>query len=199
MSFDPRTLDFYDTNAADYARFAAPEGPYPRLERFLSLMPEGARVLDLGCGTAWAAAAMRDAGLQADAMDASEGLAEQARALYGIEVRRGRFRTLSVRQRYHGIWCHFALQHAERTDRPQIFERLHTALKPGGLLYLSAQKGPVEWRDAHDRLYCPFREEDLRDLLAGAGFDEPEFETDSGKMYDGTSTLNIYAWARSHA
>lgn len=199
MSLDPPTLEFYNTNAAEYARFAAPEERYPRLDRFISMMPEGARVLDLGCGTGWAAAAMRDAGLHPDAIDASDGLAEQARALYGIEVRPGRFRTLSARQRYHGIWCHFALQHAAREDRPQIFERLHAALKRGGLLYLSAQKGPVDWRDAHDRLYCPFREEDLRALLAGAGFDEPELDTDTGRMFDGTPTLNIYAWARADA
>ncbi len=199
MTFDPQTLEFYNTHAAEYADFAAEDPAHPRLQRFISLMPAEARVLDLGCGTAWAAAAMRDAGLQADAMDASEGLAAQALARHGITVRLGRFRTLSVRQRYHGIWCHFALQHALREDRPQIFERLHTALKRGGLLYLSAQKGPVDWRDGHDRLYCPFREEELRNLLATAGFAEPEFETDSGKMYDGSSTLNIYAWARSDA
>lgn len=197
MSADPETLAFYDDNAADYADYAAGTGEHDKLQAFAAELPEGARVLDFGCGTGWAAAAFAERGFKADAMDASAGLAEEAAQRYGITVRRGDFRTLSLRQRYDGIWCHFALQHAPREDRPQIFERMHTALKPGGLLYLGVQKGPLDWRDTHGRLYCPFREEDLAALLAEAGFDTPRFEYGTGKNYDGTPTLNLYGWARS--
>ena len=196
MSTDDKTLAFYDGNAADYATFAAESAEHPKLAAFMAEMPEGARVLDFGAGIGWAAAAFRDAGLSVDAMDASRGLAEQAKARYGIEVRVAHFRTLSARSRFDGIWSHFALQHAPRAERPEIFERLATALRPGGLLYVGAQKGPLDWRDDLGRLYCPFREDDMSALLAANGFDEPRYEYGSGTNYDGSPSLGLYTWAR---
>ncbi|MEO1314425.1 MAG: class I SAM-dependent methyltransferase, partial [Pseudomonadota bacterium] len=196
MTADPQTLAFYDENAEDYARFASENAEHPRFKAFVAELREDARVLDFGCGTGWAAAALIEAGFAADAMDASAGLAEMAAKLYGLEVKIGAFRTLSRRARYDAIWCHFALQHAPREDRAQIFERMGTALKSSGLLYIASQKGPRDWRDDHGRLYCPFRDDELTELLLDAGFEEPELEFGTGKMYDGTSTLNVYVMAR---
>lgn len=196
MTADPQTLAFYDQNAAAYAEFADPEAENPWLAEFLAELPEAARVLDLGCGTGWAAAAMIDAGHQVDAMDASAGLAAEAAGRHGLEVKVAAFRTLSRRARYDAIWSHFALQHAERNERPQIFERIAVALKPGGLFCMAAQKGPRDWRDTEGRLYCPFREEDLAALFAANGLTSVKVAFGTGKMYDGTPTLNIYAMAR---
>lgn len=198
MSTDPQTLAFYDQNASAYAEFAQEGAAHPRLKTFLAQLAPQSRILDFGCGTAWAAAALIGAGHNADAMDASAGLAAEAARRHGITVKITDFRTLSRRARYDAIWCHFALQHAPRADRPQIFERMATALKPGGLLCMGVQKGPRDWRDSHGRLYCPFRDEELSDLLTAAGFVDPVLEFGTGKMYDGTPTLNLYANARTH-
>ncbi|NNU81564.1 methyltransferase domain-containing protein [Halovulum dunhuangense] len=198
MSGDPQTLAFYDDRAADYAEFAdaRAETLHPQLQAFLARMPLGARILDLGCGTGWAAAAMQAQGHRADAWDASHGMAEEAKARHGIEVRVAPFHTLSARNRYDGIWCHFALQHAPRETRAPIFERLGNALRPGGLLYLGVQKGPRDWRDDMGRLYCPFREDEMTDLLTAAGFSDLEYEAGTGRNFDGTPTLNLYVRAR---
>ena len=193
---DPDTIRFYDENAAEYAAFADEAAEHPKLAAFAAEMPEGARILDLGCGTAWAAAHLRDRGFSVDAMDASAGLIAEAERRHGITPRKAAFRTLSARSRYDGIWCHFALQHAERAERPQIFERIHTALRPGGLAYIGVQKGPLDWRDEHGRLYCPFRDAEMAELLDEAGFREPRLEYGTGRNFDGTPTLGLYAWAR---
>jgi len=197
MSSDPQTLAFYNENAKAYGAFAEESREHAKLTEFLAKLPEAARVLDFGCGSAWAAAQMNAAGHEADAIDASEGLAAQAMEVYGLTVRVAPFHTLSYRARYHGIWCHFALQHADRDSRAQIFERVHTALKPGGVFYIGAQKGPRDWRDDLGRLYCPFREEELTKLLTDAGFKEWELGHGTGKNYDGTPTLNLYAFAHA--
>ena len=199
MSTDDKTISFYDKNAADYADFAAEEAEHPKLTQFISRLPDTARVLDFGCGIGWAAAALRDKGYDVDAMDASRGLAEEGKRRFDLDIRVAHFRTLSSRSRFDAVWSHFALQHAERRDRPQIFERLSTALKPGGVLYIGVQKGPMEWRDDLGRLYCPFREEDMMDLLSTNGFEEPEFEYGSGTNYDGSPSLGLYTWTRKIA
>lgn len=201
MSTDRETVAFYDENAARYAEYSSETAEHPKLDRFLSDVTSRAgvpaRVLDLGCGTGWAAAAMAAIGHRVDAIDASAGLAAEALARHALTVRVAGFRTLSARQRYDGIWCHFGLQHADRADRPQIFERLHNALRLGGLLYVGVQKGPRDWRDDLGRLYCPFREDEMTDLLTTAGFAEFEFEHGTGKNFDGTPTLNLYVWAQA--
>lgn len=197
MSSDPDTLAFYDGHAAEYAEWSAQQPEFPRLVDYMARLSPGARVLDLGCGSGWAAAAMRDKGFAVDAMDASQGLADEANARYGLSVKVAPFITLSRRARYDGIWCNFALQHAPRADRAEIFARLHTALKPGGLLHLAVQKGPRDWRDDLGRYYSPFREEEMTDLLAAAGFDDPDLAHGTGTNYDGSPTLNMYVWAKA--
>jgi len=198
VSTDPDTIAFYDRNAADYAQFAEDARDPAALNRFMDALAPGARVLDLGCGTGWAAATLAASGFQADAMDASAGLIAEAAARHGLAARKAHFRTLSARHRYDGIWCNFALQHAPRPDRPQIFERMEAALKPGGLLYIGVQKGPMDWRDDHGRLYCPFLQSDMEAFLTTAGFTDLEFEQGTGKNFDGSATLNLYVWARKN-
>lgn len=196
VTIDKGTLEFYDQNSDEYAEFAEQNTPHEKLEQFIGDMPENARALDLGCGIGWAAAQMKQAGIRIDAMDASTGLAEQAAKRFDLTVQIAGFTTLSGRQRYDGIWSHFALQHAPRNERQTIFERISNALKPGGLFYAGMQKGSVDWRDDHGRLYCPFTENDLEDLLSG--FADIRIEQASGKNFDGTPTLNLYVWARTH-
>ena len=197
MTIDRDTVSFYDNTAEDYAEFSVEQAEHPKLTAFLAALPEGARVLDLGCGIGWAAAEIGAEGHRVEAWDASSGLAAVAKARYGVDVRIADFVTLSLRQRFDAIWCHFALQHASRGERPAIFERLHTALRPGGLLYVGVQKGPMDWRDDLGRLYCPFTEDDMRDLLEQAGFSEIDLQFGTGRNYDGTPTLGLYAWARA--
>lgn len=193
MSIDTDTRNFYEANAIEYAEFAAPSADHPRLLAFMASLPEAGRVLDLGCGSGWAGGAMLAEGFAADGLDASPALAAEAERRYGLSVRIGDFRTLSARQRYDGIWASFSLQHAPREDRPQIFERMHTALRSGGKLAIGVQKGPMDWRDDHGRFYAPFMQDELEALLAG--FDDILFESGTGKNYDGTPTLNVYVTA----
>lgn len=197
MTSDAKTLAFYDQNSEEYAAFAAHQPRLGNIQKFIADLPEKARVVDLGCGTGWAAALMKKAGMRVDAMDASSGLAKQANELHGLEVQVKVFTELSGQQRYDGLWSHFALQHAPRSQREEIFARITSVLKPGGLFYAGMQKGDTDWRDGHGRLYCPFVEDDLEALLSG--FADIRLEQGSGKNFDGTPTENLYVWARTHS
>ncbi|WP_157966300.1 class I SAM-dependent methyltransferase [Oceanibium sediminis] len=194
---DDRTLAFYDGNAAEYADFATESAEHPKLAAFAARLPDGARVLDFGCGVGWAAAALRDMGHTVDALDASAGLAEEAKKRYDLDLKVAHFKTLSRRARYDAIWSHYALQHADREDRADILQRIHTALRPGGLLYIGVQKGPRDWRDDLGRLYTPFREEEMTNLLQQTGFTDWEITHGTGTNYDGTPSLNLTVWARA--
>ena len=167
---DPETLALYDSEAADFARRMHSERPYPRLDTFIASLPEGGDVLDLGCGSGIWAAYMAARGLRVDAVDASSGMAEIARARYGIKVRIASFDQICGVALYDGVWAHYSLLHARRADLPGHLAALARALRPGGRLHLTMKLGTGEARDGKQRFYSYYSEEELTALLAAAHF-----------------------------
>jgi SAM-dependent methyltransferase len=197
---DPATLAFYDREAPAYADRAALEADAPELARFIAATPPGGRVLDLGAGSGWGAAAMAAAGLDALAMDASEGLLAEARRRYGVPTRLGRFADLADEAAFDGVWASFSLLHAPKAELPAHLARVLRALKPGGLFYAGLKAGDGEARDRLGRLYSYWRAAEIADLLAETGFVAVETETrDGGLSYDGTPSTGLHAFARRPA
>lgn len=169
---DEQTLAFYDRAATDYADRFANKGKADRdMQAFMSELPEGGLVLDLGCGPGRSAALLRDAGYAVEAMDASEGMVATARARYGVEARLGTFDDLDAAGRYDGIWANFSLLHGARAEMPRHLAAIHRALKPAGVLHLGLKTGTGEIRDDLGRLYVYYTPDELDGLLDGAGFD----------------------------
>ena len=168
MSADRETIGVYDRHAGDYARRFADE-PNPQLEAFIAALPEGAAVLDLGCGPGHAAGRMAEVGFQVDATDASKAMVDAARAR-GVAARLARFSDPLDPNAYDGVWANFSLLHAPRHEMPGHLAGLHRALKPGGLLSLGLKTGTGEGRDGFGRFYTYYEEAELDRLLSTAGF-----------------------------
>ncbi len=169
MSTDRRTLDFYDGAARDYAAQVEVGGAEADLRAFIGALPAGGRVLDLGCGPGDAAARMRDAGLAAEAMDASPAMVALARERHGLEVRLAEFSELDASGRYDGIWASFSLLHAPLSELGGHLDRVAAALKPVGVFHWSMKEGSGERRDRLGRFYCYLTEREMREMLAARG------------------------------
>lgn len=195
---DDRTLAFYDHEAPVYSGASAEAENTPVLQEFVSRLPEGAAVLDFGCGSAWAASRFRELGHDVSAFDGSEGLAAQAREKYGIDVTVGRFEDFDETDAYDAIWASFCLLHDSRVAMQGHLARLHRALRPCGQLYLGLKEGTGEQRDTLDRLYVYYTEPEIRGLLDTAGFEVAHIIHDENKGYDGVDVreLHIYAERR---
>ncbi|MGB0506430.1 MAG: class I SAM-dependent methyltransferase [Pikeienuella sp.] len=191
MAGDDQTLNFYDGEAAKYAPWSAPETPYPWLEKFLSLTPPNGQLLDFGCGGGWAAARMVEVGRRVDAIDGSAELVAEARKLFGIKAKVGRFETLDAVHLYDGIWAHFSLLHSAKADMPAHLDRIFTALKPSGQLYIGLKAGEGEKRDSLGRFYAYYEEAELKDHLTNAGFSNIDMRSRTGEAYDG-GTENLW-------
>ena len=74
MSLDRETLAFYDGEAPTYAEYLSNTPRVDLLDRLAAGLAQGAEVLDFGCGSAWAAARLRDQGFKVSATDGSAGL-----------------------------------------------------------------------------------------------------------------------------
>ena len=140
---DPTTLKFYADNAADYVRNNGAERS-PELASFLSRLPAGGSVLELGTGSGRDAAAMLAAGFAVTPSDASPELAAQAEALLGRKVLLLAFHELAEIAAYDGVWASACLLHAPRDELTGDLARIFTALRPGGQLAASFKAGGGE-------------------------------------------------------
>ena len=150
---DDDTIAFYDRDPAAYAQFAIDHGTRDSLIAFERTLPRNADVLDFGCGGGQDSAGLRDHGHRVVSMDASAGLAREAQARFGIDVRVGEFTTLAEVTAYDGVWCAAALHHERSAALPAIVGRIATALRPGGV-FAATMKGGEDRRDSIGRFYC---------------------------------------------
>ena len=187
---DDRTLAVYAKRARDYANLQ-PDAPFETLSAFIARLPEGARVLDLGCGPGHDSGHMAKAGLAVEALDASPEMVALARASHGVDAWQGRFDDLDAHARYDGIWASFSLLHAPRADMPRHLAAIARALKPGGLLGLSLKEGTGEGRDRLGRFYTFYTEDDLRALLADVGLTIRDVTRGEGRGLDGSASTWI--------
>lgn len=167
---DHETIRIYDEKAGDYAAQFASGSPSGSLQAFMALLPEGAQVLDWGCGPAAASAHMRDAGFQPDPVDASPEMVAIAREQFGLQARCATFDAPLPQARYHGAWVNFSLLHAKRDALPGHLDQLHAALQSGGILHLGMKRGSGEHRDRFGRFYTYYETDELTGLLETAGF-----------------------------
>ena len=167
---DPKTIAFYDKSAAQYDSCLNSGAASTALSDFLALLPNGADVLDLGCGPACASVQMRALGFRPDPVDASKGMVDLANKTHDIGARRLSFAELDMVGAYDGVWANFSLLHAPRADLPRHFAAVATALRDGGVFHVAMKTGAGEKRDRIERLYSFVTVEELQSLLQDAGF-----------------------------
>ncbi len=165
MSADAATIAFYDRDASTYVQHVIDHGVRESLIAFEAKLPRAADVLDLGCGGGQDSAWLRDQGHRIVSMDASAGLAREAKARFGIDVRVGDFTALDAIAAFDGVWAAASLHHAERAALPDIFARIGAALKQGGH-FAANMKGGEDRRDGIGRFYCAMDADGAHALLA---------------------------------
>ena len=179
------TRDGYDRAAAHYVqRFQnhLDDRPLDRamIGAFAELVAATAtpRVLDVGCGTGVATAALAVAGLDVSGIDLSPNMIEQAQRRYpGLLFRVGSMLELDVAGGSLGGLCAwYSVIHVPDTQLPRVFAEFHRVLAPDGVLLLAFQVGdePRVLTDFDgEQVNLTFvrrRPELVADLLSNSGF-----------------------------
>lgn len=183
---DRQTIDVYDARVQDYAKLEPSDTPSDTLATFIAALPNGARVLDLGCGPGTSARHMVRAGCVVDALDASAEMIGLASAIEGVTARQASFDEISGTHVYDGVWANFSLLHAPRADMPRHLSAIHEALKPGGLFHIAVKEGTGEARDSLGRHYTYYTEDELTACLQDAGFSVGPYRRGRDKGLSGT-------------
>lgn len=162
---------------------------------FLALLPPGALILDVGCGSGRDSLAFVHQGFRVVALEPCEALASRAEALLQQPVVRRRVQELEETETFDGIWACASLLHVPARETPAVLARLARALRPGGILYASYKLGQGE-REA-ERLFHDQDEGSLRALLEGASLETLElWLTDDARGIHGQRWVNALASRR---
>ncbi|MGH2653403.1 MAG: class I SAM-dependent methyltransferase [Actinomycetota bacterium] len=115
------------------------------IERFLSSLPAGARVLDAACGTGKYFGMVLESGRSLLAVDHSAGhLARAREKLPDVPTERRDLQELPYREEFDGVMCVDALEMIPPEDWPVVLDGFRRALRPGGRLYLTVERVPDE-------------------------------------------------------
>lgn len=159
-----KTIDYYNKFADDFAEATLHVDMESLYHPFLAELPERAQILDVGCGSGRDTLAFINKGYQVNAIDYSEELVKNATELTGIKVKYQSFYALSDIAIYDGIWACASILHCERNRLAEVIEKLLTALKPNGVLYMSFKYGDTD-REKEGRQFTDLDEAQARTLL----------------------------------
>lgn len=172
-----KTREVYDAIAAEYA--AIYSGPTDLLEDFSRLLPEGAAVIDLGCGVGTDAGYLSEHGFDVTGIDFSEGMLEQARKAFPeVDFRKADLREMpSDIGTFDGAVASYSLIHVMKADVPDVLQDIRRILKKEGMVFLGMQMGESgeifidEPLKKGARLFLNIiSREEIESLLSEAGF-----------------------------
>ena len=159
-----KTIDYYNKYAEEFTASTFEVDMESLYQPFLAELLEGARILDVGCGSGRDTLAFKNKGYQVDAIDYSEELVKKASRLTGIPIKLKSFYEVDDYEDYDGIWACASLLHCERTRLKEVIGKLVSALKPNGVLYMSFKYGNGD-REKDGRHFTDLNEHQAEELL----------------------------------
>ena len=159
-----KTIDYYNKHAEEFTASTFEVDMESLYQPFLAELPEGARILDVGCGSGRDTLAFKKKGYQVDAIDYSEELVKKASRLTGIPIKLKSFYEFDDYEAYDGIWACASLLHCERSRLKEVIGKLLRALKPNGVLYMSFKYGNND-REKEGRQFTNLNEAQAEILL----------------------------------
>ncbi|MBY5923386.1 class I SAM-dependent methyltransferase [Ferrimonas balearica] len=158
------SIEFYNQNADNFFENTVNVDMSALYDEFTQHLPEGAKILDAGCGSGRDSKAFVDMGYDVTAIDASAEMVRRATTHAGIKVHQLRFDEIPWTETFDGIWSCASLLHVKRRELPKTLETIANALKPNGSWYASFKYGNSE-REKEGRHFTDLDEAQFAELI----------------------------------
>jgi SAM-dependent methyltransferase len=155
--------NYYDENYQEYLENTIDADMSEMIEKFLSYLKPGARILDAGCGVGRDTKVFLQKGYEVEAFDSSIQMVRLSSEYTGQMTRFLRFEDMDYVDEFDGIWACASLLHVSRKDLPDVFRRLERGLKKGGVLYASFKVGSDY--SENGRSFVSFKEDEILEFI----------------------------------
>jgi SAM-dependent methyltransferase len=122
--------------------------------RFLKNLPEGCKILDMGCGSGRDAYYFHSKGFEVEAFDASHEMVRLASEATGLKINQSTFENYITNHPFDGIWACASLLHLPKMQHPKIFLKYYKTLNLGGKFYMSFKYGDGEYEKDGRHFSC---------------------------------------------
>jgi SAM-dependent methyltransferase len=169
-----QTLAHYDKNAQGFWEGTRDHDVSQNIDAMLQHIDAASplELLDFGCGPGRDLISFTALGHHVTGLEGSAQLAALARTHSGCEVLEQNFLNLDLpRERFDGVFANAVLFHIPSQALQRVLSALHSALKPGGVLFCSNPHGTGQegW---HGDRYGVFHDwPSWRNHLTSAGFE----------------------------
>lgn len=160
------SVEYYDKNAVEYFEQTVDINMQTLWDLFTAQLPEGASILDLGCGSGRDSAYFISCGFDVTAMDASEEMCDLASIHIGQDVLNLSFAEMDFNEVFDGIWACASLLHVPGDQIEDIFAKVVKSLKENGVLFMSFYYGDFEG-ERNGRYYKDYRTRSIKELISG--------------------------------
>lgn len=196
------TLNSYESSAREYAANTESLHPHKYVQRFMQKLPEDGQVIDIGCGPGRDAKVFHEKGLKVTGIDFSPKMIAIATSL----VPQAEFHVMDIEKlnfpnnTFDGAWASASFLHLSKKKILQVFNTIHSFLKPNGIFYLSVKKGMGETLEQDKRygnqqkFWSFFEEQEIDTLLKEARFNIMVMEcTNPTSTYETHPMIRIFA------
>lgn len=158
------TKNYYNKQAVEFIENTFNVDMSNIYEPFLEYVPQGGKILDVGCGSGRDALYFKNVGLVVDAFDYSESLVKLAKEKTGLDIQHKSFYDLDIVNEYDGIWACASLLHCERDRLSEVMQKIIKSLKEKGVCYVSFKYGDQD-RTKDGRSFTDLNDEQAQELL----------------------------------
>ena len=158
------TLSYYNQNALSFVEGTKDVDFKTIQDKFISRLPQGATILDFGCGSGRDTKYFLAQGFKVTATDGSEELCKMASEYTGIPIKQMLFMELEEVDTYDGIWACSSILHCPYDDLVVVMQKISMALKNNGVLYTSFKYGTFSG-ERNGRFFTDMTEETFKELL----------------------------------
>ena len=150
--------NYYESNAEHYAAETFSADLSEQYQRFLPLLKDGAKVLDVGSGSGRDAWYFQKQGYQVTALEPSKNLCRERRKVFSGEIECSDIQNYQPAERYDGIWAYASLIHLQEEEILCFFEKIELLLKANGIIYISGKNGIPTGKAEDGRYFLEFSE-----------------------------------------
>lgn len=157
--------EYYEMNAKPYAEETFSVDMSEQYRRFLPLLRERARILDVGSGSGRDACYFQKKGYQVTALEPSKNLCREIRKVFSGKIVCSDIQSYRPNQRFDGIWACASFLHLQEKEVFSFFERIDLYLNDSGIIYLSGKNGISTGEAADGRYFLEFTEQLAEKIL----------------------------------
>ena len=157
--------NYYESNAERYAAETLSADMSEQYQRFLPLLKDGVKLLDVGSGSGRDACYFQKQGYQVTALEPSKNLCREIRKVFSGEIMCSDIQNYQPAERYDGIWACASLIHLQEEEVLQFFEKIDQYLDDNGIIYISGKNGISTGEVEDGRFFLEFTDRLVEKIL----------------------------------